>query len=207
MTWNPPEEGSKDREEMPSSCFLDEQHKKYPYKKKKDGKWVPDEEGLLAAERRANQFGKSEIANKARKLLDKYFPKKTAKYKGDSKMFVKAKKSGIFTLDDQGYIDFDENKFADEIYKRIMKKKETLKHIELYNFDESQILMNFLIESEYANIIAEEDDIEDNSGFFNANEDGNRVQNTVFSLVLDKFCDNIESKTVKQVFSEFGKTF
>src|SRR5574344_1214815 len=76
--WNPPKEGTKEREEMPSSCFLDEKNKKYPYKELKDGNWEPSKEGLLAALHRAEQFNKTDIANKAKKLLDKYFPEKKA---------------------------------------------------------------------------------------------------------------------------------
>lgn len=44
--WNPPKIGSKKREEMPSHAFLLPSEKKFPYKKKVNGKWVVSCEGL-----------------------------------------------------------------------------------------------------------------------------------------------------------------
>jgi hypothetical protein len=78
-SWNPPAEGTKEREQMPNSCFLDEKNKKYPYKELDEGKWTPSKEGLLSALHRAEQFNKNDIANKAKELLEKYFPKKEGK--------------------------------------------------------------------------------------------------------------------------------
>ena len=77
--WNPPAEGTKERNEMPKDCFLDEKNRKYPYKEMVNDKWVQSEEGLHAALQRAEQFDKTNIADKAKKLLNKYFPKTEAK--------------------------------------------------------------------------------------------------------------------------------
>jgi hypothetical protein len=74
-TWNPPSQGTKKREAMPSHCFLSPKDKKYPYKKKVNGKWVVSRSGLLAAMRRAAQHGHTAIYNKAKRLYQKYFGK------------------------------------------------------------------------------------------------------------------------------------
>lgn len=61
---------------MPASCFLNQKEKKYPYKVKKNGKWVPSKQGLMAAKRRAAQQGDMSIESKADRLLNRYFPSK-----------------------------------------------------------------------------------------------------------------------------------
>jgi hypothetical protein len=43
--WNPPDQGSSKREDMPSSCFLVPGEKKYPYKTKQGGAWKPSRKG------------------------------------------------------------------------------------------------------------------------------------------------------------------
>jgi hypothetical protein len=71
--WKPAPEGSKKREEMPSSCFLEPGQKKYPYKKKVDGKWVATREGLMAAYKRAKQQGDNAVAARALSMLKSKF--------------------------------------------------------------------------------------------------------------------------------------
>ena len=68
--WNPPSTKSA-REKMPSSAFLDPQNLKYPVKKQVNGKWVYSCKALRAAEVRAIQNGKTDIANKAKNLYQK----------------------------------------------------------------------------------------------------------------------------------------
>ena len=76
MAWNPPAQRTRKREAMPSSCFLDQKNKKYPYKTKRNGEWKPSRQGLIAAKKRAAQQHDTTIENKADRLLDKYFPSK-----------------------------------------------------------------------------------------------------------------------------------
>ena len=71
--WAPPAQGTTARNNMPSSCFLDQKNKKYPYKTKKDGKWVASKSGLQAAARRAGQQGATGIKAKAEKMLKSKF--------------------------------------------------------------------------------------------------------------------------------------
>jgi len=44
--WNPPPVGSKKREEMPSHAFLLPSKRKFPFKVKRNGRWVVSCEGL-----------------------------------------------------------------------------------------------------------------------------------------------------------------
>lgn len=71
--WNPPKQNSSKREKMPAHCFLMPSEKKYPYKKKINGKWVISQSGLRAAISCANRAGHKAIAAKASKLYQKYF--------------------------------------------------------------------------------------------------------------------------------------
>ena len=73
MPWNPPSQGSKKREAMPSSAFLLPGEHKYPWKVKKGGQWVPSRSGLMAAYSRARQQGASAVAAKAARLLKSHF--------------------------------------------------------------------------------------------------------------------------------------
>lgn len=71
--WNPPAQGTNKREAMPSSCFLVPREKKYPWKVKKNGQWVPSRQGLMAAMKRAAQQGDSAVEAKAKRLLKTHF--------------------------------------------------------------------------------------------------------------------------------------
>ena len=74
MAWNDPSKGSeKKRQEMPASCFLDTKNRKYPFKVKRNGQWVPSRRGLIAAKSRAAQQHKSELVAKADRLLKRHF--------------------------------------------------------------------------------------------------------------------------------------
>lgn len=73
MSWNPPAQGTKKRNAMPSTAFLEPKSKKYPYKVKKKGKYVPSKQGLQAAKRRAAQQGRKDLVAKADRLLNRYF--------------------------------------------------------------------------------------------------------------------------------------
>lgn len=70
-TWNPPQAGSSEREEMPAHAFLDSENKRYPYKKYVDGEWKISCAGLLAAYRRATMQGDQNIAQKAKEIAKK----------------------------------------------------------------------------------------------------------------------------------------
>jgi hypothetical protein len=69
MAWNP---SDKKRETMPISCFLKPGERKYPYKVKKNGKWVVSATQLRAAISCANRAGDKAIADKASKMLAKF---------------------------------------------------------------------------------------------------------------------------------------
>lgn len=69
MAWNPPAQGTKARDKMAGTSFLDSKNKRYPWKK--NGK--PSKEGLLAAYKRARQQGDTAIAAKAARLLKSHF--------------------------------------------------------------------------------------------------------------------------------------
>ena len=69
MAWDPPKQGTKAREKMNSTAFLDQKNKRYPWKK--NGK--PSKQGLMAAYKRARQQGDSAIAAKAARLLKSHF--------------------------------------------------------------------------------------------------------------------------------------
>ena len=73
MAWNPPGQGTKKREAMPASCFLLPGQKKYPFKVKRAGKWVPSRSGLMAALKRAAQQKNTAVEAKARALLKRHF--------------------------------------------------------------------------------------------------------------------------------------
>jgi hypothetical protein len=73
MAWNPPSQGTNKREAMPSSCFLVPGEKKYPWKVKRNGQWVPSKQGLMAALHRAAQQGDASVEAKARRLLKTHF--------------------------------------------------------------------------------------------------------------------------------------
>jgi hypothetical protein len=72
-SWNPPSQGTKKRNEMPSHCFLNPKEKKYPYKKKVNGEWVISRSGLRACITRAAQHGHKSIETKARRLYQRHF--------------------------------------------------------------------------------------------------------------------------------------
>lgn len=71
--WNPPAQGSNARDKMPASAFLDSKNKKYPYKVKKGGKWVPSKVGLNAAKSRAAQQHKTSLVKKADNIMKRNF--------------------------------------------------------------------------------------------------------------------------------------
>lgn len=72
--WKDPSKGSeKKREDMPATCFLDTKNRRYPYKKKSGGKWVPSRSGLMAAKSRAAGQHEQSLVAKADRLLKKYF--------------------------------------------------------------------------------------------------------------------------------------
>ena len=73
MAWNPPAQGTKKREAMPASAFLNSKEKKYPYKVKREGKWVVSKSGLRAAISRAAQQGDTSIENRARRMYQRLF--------------------------------------------------------------------------------------------------------------------------------------
>lgn len=75
MSWNPPGQGTKKREAMPASAFLDSKNKKYPYKVKRNGKWVPSKAGLQAAKSRAAQQHKTVLVKKADNIMARNFGK------------------------------------------------------------------------------------------------------------------------------------
>lgn len=77
--WNPPGQDTKARDKMPASAFLDSKNKKYPYKVKKDGKWVPSKAGLNAAKSRAAQQHKTALVKKADNIMARNFGKKSKK--------------------------------------------------------------------------------------------------------------------------------
>lgn len=74
--WNPPAQGTNARDKMPASAFLDSKNKKYPYKVKRDGKWVPSKAGLQAAKSRAAQQHKTALVKKADNIMSRNFGKK-----------------------------------------------------------------------------------------------------------------------------------
>jgi hypothetical protein len=74
MAWNPPEQGTKKRDAMPASAFLDSKNKKYPYKVNKNGKWVPSKAGLNAAKSRAAQQHRQDLVKKADNIMARNFP-------------------------------------------------------------------------------------------------------------------------------------
>ena len=76
MPWNPPGQGTKKREAMPASAFLDSKNKKYPYKVKRDGEWEPSKAGLRAAKSRAAQQHKTALVKKADNIMARNFGKK-----------------------------------------------------------------------------------------------------------------------------------
>lgn len=71
MGWTGPTD--KQRENMPATAFLDTKNKKYPFKVKRNGKWVPSRAGLIAAKSRAGQQHKKALEDKADRLLKRYF--------------------------------------------------------------------------------------------------------------------------------------
>lgn len=71
--WNPPKQGTRKRNAMPSHVFLMPKEKKYPYKKKVNGQWKISRSGLLACIRRAAQHGHKAVEAKARRLYQKHF--------------------------------------------------------------------------------------------------------------------------------------
>lgn len=70
MAWNP---SKLKREKMPSSCFLKPEQRKYPWKVKRDGKWVPSKSQLRAAISCANRAEDKSISRKAQSLYKRYF--------------------------------------------------------------------------------------------------------------------------------------
>lgn len=71
MAWNPPAQGTKEREEMPRSAFLDPAARRYPFKVKRKGEWVESEAGLMAARNRAAQQGDTAVEKKALTKLNR----------------------------------------------------------------------------------------------------------------------------------------
>ena len=71
--WTGPSDSA--RKSMPASAFLDTKNKKYPFKVKRDGKWVPSRSGLIAAKSRAAQQHKPALVKKADNLLARHFGK------------------------------------------------------------------------------------------------------------------------------------
>ena len=69
--WTGP--SGKQRSNMPASCFLDTKNKKYPFKVKRGGEWVPSKSGLQAAKSRAAQMHHPELVKKADNLLARHF--------------------------------------------------------------------------------------------------------------------------------------
>ena len=69
-TWNVPSAGSSKREDWPSHVFLDEQGRRYPYKKYIDGEWKISCAGLLASYRRAIMNKDAAIEAKARRIAE-----------------------------------------------------------------------------------------------------------------------------------------
>ena len=74
-SWYPPAQGTKKRDAMPASCFLDSKNKKYPYKVKKNGKWVASKQGLQAAKSRAAQQHRQDLVKKADNIMSRNFGK------------------------------------------------------------------------------------------------------------------------------------
>jgi len=74
--WNPPAQGTRKRAKMPRSAFLDPKGRRYPFKERREGKYVATERGLMAAYRRAAQQGDKNIARKALKKLNPMRKKK-----------------------------------------------------------------------------------------------------------------------------------
>ena len=72
MAWNP---NKSKRETMPSSCFLVPSERKYPWKVKRNGKWVPSATQLRAAISCANRAGDKSVSAKASRLLKQHFGK------------------------------------------------------------------------------------------------------------------------------------
>lgn len=60
--------GSKHREKMPASAFLEGAERKYPVKVKRDGKWAYSPKLLLAAARRARMEHRDDLADKADRI-------------------------------------------------------------------------------------------------------------------------------------------
>lgn len=73
--WNPPAQGSKEREEMPSHAFLLPSERKFPYKKKVNGQWQISCEGLKQAITRAQQHGYKSVEARARQLYNRHCKK------------------------------------------------------------------------------------------------------------------------------------
>lgn len=72
--WNPPAQGTKARDKMPASAFLDSKNKKYPYKTKgSDGKYHVSKSGLKAAKSRAAQQHKPGLVAKADRIYSRNF--------------------------------------------------------------------------------------------------------------------------------------
>jgi hypothetical protein len=69
--WNPPAQGTTARKEMPRSAFLEPSVRKYPYKVRRNGRWVISDRGLVAAYRRAAQQGNKTVMNKALRILNR----------------------------------------------------------------------------------------------------------------------------------------
>ena len=59
------------REKMPASAFMDSKGRRYPYKRKINGKWQATVQGLRAVISRANSQGDTAIANRASAMLER----------------------------------------------------------------------------------------------------------------------------------------
>ena len=66
--WKAPGQGTRAREAMPRTAFFRPASRKYPYKVKRGGRWVPSRAGVAAAIVRAGQHGASDVVTKARRV-------------------------------------------------------------------------------------------------------------------------------------------
>ena len=66
--WSPPKAGTKKRAAMPRSAFFRPASKKYPYRVKRGGKWVPSRAGVASALVRASAQGATDVVRKARSM-------------------------------------------------------------------------------------------------------------------------------------------
>ena len=69
--WDPPAQGTKERNDMPPHAFLDQEGKRYPYKyENSEGAWVVSYKGLMSARSAAARQGDSAMFEKATQHLN-----------------------------------------------------------------------------------------------------------------------------------------